>query len=243
MRASGKDRPHDQEEDMPDTTAPPRYAGPLTLDAGLHEARAHRRASKRRSRATGPRADAEYRDLGWAAANWCAIGAKHIRAIGPFEQPTGWHWHDMNAHFVIVLRGWITFRYAGRSGSGHGACGATLSQPAGVAHNVVARSDDMELIEINMPAVFGAWDLPGFDRGPQTDSARWMTRRQWSRGSRDRIAPRCNRRLAQARGGALLVFALLFSSGNSRCASSASRSICCRRPRACGASSPSASTR
>jgi len=30
--------------------------------------------------------------------------------------------------------------------------GACLSQPAGVAHNVIQQSDDLELIEINMPA-------------------------------------------------------------------------------------------
>ena len=39
--------------------------------------------------------------------------------------------------------------------------GACLSQPAGVAHNVVSRSPDMELIEINMPASFATTDLGG----------------------------------------------------------------------------------
>jgi mannose-6-phosphate isomerase-like protein (cupin superfamily) len=37
--------------------------------------------------------------------------------------------------------------------------GTCLSQPAGVPHNVVARSDDLELIEINLPAQFGTFDL------------------------------------------------------------------------------------
>ena len=65
----------------------------------------------------------------------------------------------MNAHFVVVLRGWITFRYAGVDEPVTVRAGDTLSQPAGVAHNVVARSDDMELIEINMPAEYGTKDL------------------------------------------------------------------------------------
>jgi len=39
--------------------------------------------------------------------------------------------------------------------------GSCLSQPAGVAHNVIARSDDLELIEINMPAEYGTRDLGG----------------------------------------------------------------------------------
>jgi len=37
--------------------------------------------------------------------------------------------------------------------------GSGLSQPAGVAHNVVARSDDLELLELNMPAAYGTFDL------------------------------------------------------------------------------------
>ena len=58
----------------------------------------------------------------------------------------------MTAHFVIVLKGWIKFRYAGIDDEVVVRAGGTLSQPGGVPHNVVGRSDDMELIEINMPA-------------------------------------------------------------------------------------------
>ncbi len=79
----------------------------------------------------GPRADVEYRDLGWAAASGGMIGAKHIRAIRPFEAETGWHWHDMSAHFVYVLQGWIEFRYAGVDEAVRVSAGASLSQPAG----------------------------------------------------------------------------------------------------------------
>jgi mannose-6-phosphate isomerase-like protein (cupin superfamily) len=107
----------------------------------------------------GPRADVEYRDLGLAAASQGRIGARHIRAIRPFDKETGWHWHDMTGHFVFVVRGWITFRYAGKEGDVVVRAGGCLSQPGGVPHNVIARSDDLELIEINMPAEFGTWDL------------------------------------------------------------------------------------
>jgi quercetin dioxygenase-like cupin family protein len=96
-----------------------------------------------------------------SAATNGRIGAKHIRAIRPFDVETGWHWHDMTAHFVIVLKGWIKFRYAGIDGEVTVRAGATLSQPGGVPHNVVGRSDDLELIEINMPAEFATVDLPG----------------------------------------------------------------------------------
>ena len=107
----------------------------------------------------GPRADVEYRDLGLSAATAGRIGARHIRAFRPFPQETGWHWHDMTGHIVYVLKGWISFRYAGVPDTVTVEAGGCLSQPGGVAHNVVARSDDLELIEINLPAAFGTFDM------------------------------------------------------------------------------------
>jgi mannose-6-phosphate isomerase-like protein (cupin superfamily) len=140
----------------------PRYAGPLPLEAAhtaLHLAELADAAFTR----DGPRADVEYRDLGLAAATGGRIGAKHIRAIAPFQKETGWHWHDMTGHFVFVLEGWITFRFRGVDEPVTVKAGGCLSQPAGVAHNVVGRSDDLELIEINLPASFGTMDLDGAD--------------------------------------------------------------------------------
>jgi len=108
----------------------------------------------------GLRDDSEYRDLGLAAATGGRLGAKHIRALKPFPVPTGWHWHDMTAHYVFVLRGSLTFRFAGVDGDVTLRAGDGLSQPAGVPHNVIARSDDLEVLEINEPAEYGTWNLP-----------------------------------------------------------------------------------
>jgi mannose-6-phosphate isomerase-like protein (cupin superfamily) len=60
---------------------------------------------------------------------------------------------------VFVLRGSLTFRFAGVEGDVTLQAGDGLSQPAGVPHNVIARSDDLEVIEINEPAEYGTWDL------------------------------------------------------------------------------------
>jgi quercetin dioxygenase-like cupin family protein len=65
----------------------------------------------------------------------------------------------MSAHFVYVLKGWITFRFAGVTDAVTVHAGSGLSQPAGVAHNVVGRSDDMELVEINLPASYGTFEV------------------------------------------------------------------------------------
>ena len=117
----------------------PRYAGPLPLDKAL-AALSLVDANAPFTR-DGPRADVEYRDLGLANATKGAIGAKHIRAIKPFERGNGLalarhdgalrHRHERLDH--ISLR-----RCGGRRDGRAGGC---LSQPAGVAHNVVARSD------------------------------------------------------------------------------------------------------
>ena len=144
-----------------------RYAGPLALAQSLSTLALADAATASFER-EGLRADVEYRDLGLAAATKGHIGVKHIRAIKPLPAPTGWHWHDMSAHFVYVLRGSLTFRFAGVDGDVVVSAGSGLSQPAGVAHNVVARSDDLEVLEINVPAVYGTWELasppPPWDR-------------------------------------------------------------------------------
>ena len=129
----------------------PRFDGPLNLaDAKsqfiltpLEDSRFHRE---------GPRSFVEYRDLGMAQATGGRISGKHIRAIQPFTEETGWHWHDMTGHFVYVLKGWVRFRVDGIDEPVTVHAGACLSQPGGVAHNVIGQSPDLELIEINIPA-------------------------------------------------------------------------------------------
>lgn len=135
----------------------PSYEGPLELSSALSQ---YRLVPFREADFTleGPRADAQYRDLGLAQATGGRLGAKHIRAFKPFEKETGWHWHDMSAHFVYVLKGWISFRIQGIADTVTVHAGGSLSQPAGVPHNVIARSDDLEVIEINLPARFGTFD-------------------------------------------------------------------------------------
>jgi uncharacterized cupin superfamily protein len=137
--------------------AKPSCPGPKTLADALSRLRIERAEDAKYQR-EGLRADAEYRDLGLAAATGGKLGVKHIRAIGRFET-TGWHWHYMHAHFIYVLKGWITFRFEGVADEITLTAGCALSQPAGVPHNVIARSDDFEVLELNMPAEYGTFEL------------------------------------------------------------------------------------
>lgn len=138
---------------MPDA---PRYDGPRRLDTAVCPY-ALATLESRPFRREGAAATTESRDLGIAEATGGRILMKHTRAVGPFDAETGWHWHDMDAHIVYVIRGWVRFRYAGMNEPVTVAAGSCISQPAGVPHNVVGRSDDLEAIEINVPAEHGTF--------------------------------------------------------------------------------------
>ena len=148
-----------------------RYQGPLPLDQAKSMFVLTPLEDSRFTR-DGPRSNVEYRDLGLAKASNGRIGARHIRAIQPFGEPTGWHWHDMTGHFVYVLKGWVEFMFAGMSEPVRVVAGSCLSQPAGVAHNVTGQSDDLELIEINTPADYVTAEASRKQLGPSDQSAR-----------------------------------------------------------------------
>ncbi|MEO8129276.1 MAG: cupin domain-containing protein [Bryobacteraceae bacterium] len=137
-----------------------RYAGPLAISEAKSKLVLTPLADDRFQR-EGLRANVEYRDLGFSGATGGRIGAKHVRAIRPFEKETGWHWHDMTAHFVYVLKGWVKFRFDGVDGVVTVESGTCICQPAGVPHNVIGQSDDLELIEINMPANYATLPFAG----------------------------------------------------------------------------------
>ena len=99
--------------------AKPAYAGPKPLAEALSELRLARGEDAKFHR-EGLRADSEYRDLGLAAATGGRLGMRHIRAVGGDFSPTGWHWHDMQAHFIYVLKGLDHVPLRGRGGRRHG---------------------------------------------------------------------------------------------------------------------------
>jgi mannose-6-phosphate isomerase-like protein (cupin superfamily) len=148
-------RSNEEDRDMARAT---HYPGPLSLADAKTKLIVTRLTDDAFHR-EGPRANVEYRDLGLAAATGGRIGAKHIRAIKPFEKETGWHWHDMTGHFVYVLKGWLKFRFEGIPDDVVVEAGSCISQPAGVPHNVIGQSDDLEVIEINLPAEFSTIEL------------------------------------------------------------------------------------
>ena len=101
----------------------------------------------------GLRSFFEYRDLGIKAATGGRVGAHVIRAKPGKHGSTGWHSHDLDVQLVYVLQGWVEFDYEG-IGAVRLEAGACVHQPPGIRHVEIAHSDDVEMLEITLPADF-----------------------------------------------------------------------------------------
>ncbi len=102
----------------------------------------------------GLRAFFEYRDLGIEAATGGRVGAQVIRAKpGAGHGGTGWHRHGLDVQLVYILKGWVRFDYVG-VGEVLLEAGACVHQPPGIRHVEIAHSEDVEILEITLPAEF-----------------------------------------------------------------------------------------
>jgi quercetin dioxygenase-like cupin family protein len=93
----------------------------------------------------------EVRDLGIAEATNGRVRAFHMRALRPFQEEQRYHWHTVEFHMVYILKGSVTYRWQGSKDDIVANAGDCLYQPSG-AHNVVHYTDDVEVLEIMMPA-------------------------------------------------------------------------------------------
>ncbi len=102
----------------------------------------------------GLRAFFEYRDLGIETATGGRVGAQVIRAKpGAGHGGTGWHRHALDMQLVYILKGWVRFDYEG-VGEVLLEAGAFVHQPPGIRHVEIDHSDDVEILEITLPADF-----------------------------------------------------------------------------------------
>jgi mannose-6-phosphate isomerase-like protein (cupin superfamily) len=106
---------------------------------------------------TGLRSFMEYRDLGVDNATHGQFRAHVIRikkdAPGSHDlHTTGLHQHLCDFQMFYVLKGWIRFVYEGQ-GEHTFREGDCVVQPAGIVHNELECSDDIEVLEVYSPAV------------------------------------------------------------------------------------------
>ncbi len=96
----------------------------------------------------------EYRDLGIKAATGGRVGGHVIRAKpGAGHGSSGWHRHALDVQLVYILKGWVRFDYEG-VGEVLLEAGAFVHQTPGIRHVEIAHSEDVEILEITLPAEF-----------------------------------------------------------------------------------------
>lgn len=106
----------------------------------------------------GLRSCFEYRDLGIAEATGGRAMAHVVRAKKGAKPGFGWHKHVLDFQMYYVLKGWIEFEYEG-VGRVRSEAGSCVHQPPGIRHAEVGCSEDLELIEITLPAEFETVDV------------------------------------------------------------------------------------
>jgi len=111
-------------------------------------------------KADGLRTYAQYRDLGIADATGGLARAHVIRLIGPCNQAevAKLHYHDVDFQMVYVLKGWVK-SYLEGVGETLMQAGSSWTQPPRIRHMILDHSDDVELLEVILPADFKTVEL------------------------------------------------------------------------------------
>ena len=110
----------------------------------------------------GLRSFFEYRDLGIEAATEGRVVAHVIRAAAGKAFSSQPHLHKTTFQLVYVLRGWIEFEYEGQ-GVVRLEAGSCVHQPPEIRHRELGHSDDVEMLEIVLPAGFETHDVASVD--------------------------------------------------------------------------------
>jgi mannose-6-phosphate isomerase-like protein (cupin superfamily) len=108
----------------------------------------------------GLRTYAKYRDLGIADATGGLAQAHVIRLIGPCNpaEVSKLHYHDVEFQMVYVLKGWVKTYLEGQ-GETLMKEGSSWTQPPRIKHLIMDYSDDVELLEVILPAEFKTVEL------------------------------------------------------------------------------------
>jgi len=111
-------------------------------------------------RPDGLRTYAQYRDLGIAKASNGLAAAHVIRLIGPCNpaEVSKLHFHDVDFQMVYVLKGWVKTYMEGQ-GETLMKQGSAWTQPPRIKHLIMDYSDDVELLEVILPAEFKTVEL------------------------------------------------------------------------------------
>src|SRR5438105_12191266 len=102
----------------------------------------------------GRRTFFKYRDLGVTAASNGWMRAQLTTALTGMTKPTGWHYHVCEGQFVYTLKGWVELEFEDGS-SCRPEAGDSVFIPGGMLHQENRTSDDLEILEVSVPADMG----------------------------------------------------------------------------------------
>lgn len=102
----------------------------------------------------GRRSFFKYRDLGVTKASDGWMRAQVMSAVTGMTQPTGWHYHVCEGQFVYALKGFVELEFEDGSQCRLEA-GDSCFIPGGIKHNEIRTSDDVEILEVCLPANMG----------------------------------------------------------------------------------------
>jgi hypothetical protein len=108
----------------------------------------------------GLRAYAAYRDLGITDATHGLARAHVIRLLPPCnpQEVSKLHTHAVEFQMVYVLKGWVK-TYMDGVGESLMKQGSAWTQPPKIKHMILDYSDDVELLEVILPADFKTVEL------------------------------------------------------------------------------------
>ncbi len=102
----------------------------------------------------GRRSFFKYRDLGVGAASQGRLRAQTMTAVKGMTEPTGWHYHTCEGQFVYAVKGWVDLEFETGETIRLNQ-GESLFIPGGMRHNETGTSDDLEILELSVPAEMG----------------------------------------------------------------------------------------
>jgi quercetin dioxygenase-like cupin family protein len=100
---------------------------------------------------TGRRSFFKYRDLGVTDATDGKMRAQVTSATQGLGEPTGWHYHICEHQLVYMLKGWVDLEFEDGT-KVRLMPGDSLMIPGGMRHNETGTADELELLEVSVPA-------------------------------------------------------------------------------------------
>ncbi len=129
-------------------TAPRQAVDDRFPRSGLHIAKAADATFE-----TGLRGHFAYRNLGMDTVTDGKVQAHIIKPTRPCSEPGDEHMHRLDFQMLYIISGWARMSFTGH-GEVRLEAGDSWYQEPSMRHAMIEYSDDLELLEITMPADF-----------------------------------------------------------------------------------------